>query len=182
MSWTYAVQKITEKAPSWKRAAQCLCCQLLWISRQKYPSGKKIQALPPVHIWKNEKDKVKTESRYMSGWNHTVKSIKKKSPFTLRYRINLNRNSYNWQRRAIQAKQVSCLQKKSISKIRCIYISNYAAYWLFSSLYSIPTILLSVPKSYNQINIMITLKNLQLALYPKCPIRDTLHIREINYH
>lgn len=30
------------------------------------------------------------------------------SSFTLRYRINLSRNSCDWQRRAIQAKRVSC--------------------------------------------------------------------------
>lgn len=34
------MQVRTGKAPSQKGAARCLCCQLLWMNRKKYTSGK----------------------------------------------------------------------------------------------------------------------------------------------
>lgn len=72
------MKQTTDKAPPRKEAARCSCCQLLPISRQKYPS-----AIFSTHL-NARRGRSQTESRYnMSLWNHASESIKN-PPFILR--------------------------------------------------------------------------------------------------
>lgn len=46
VSRTYSVQVKTDKAPSQKKAARCLCWQLLWMNRKNVHKWEKVKALP----------------------------------------------------------------------------------------------------------------------------------------